>query len=202
MTNTQVAFIEEIAKGAGASPEFVDSIKQEAAERALTNHLLALRGAKGISQEQIAKHFGCSQSKISKLENGLDTDLSMGDLLQYCDAIGLELSVGLSPKGNTSIDRVRQHAFFIKDELSRLVSLAEGDETMASGLANTLGEVLFNLVKLVAVEADKLPNHPQSDEPRIKIEARCEIIENPKHVSNIDECPTIAATDSAPQAIA
>ncbi len=185
MGNNQETFIEGVARDAGASPDFVDTLKREAAERVLVNHLLALRGARGISQEEIAKHFGCSQSKISKLENGVDVGLRIGDLLQYCDAIGLGLSVGLLPKGSSSIDRIKQHAFCIQGELSALVDLADGDETMASGLARTLGEVVFNLVKLVVTEANKLPKHPNTDAPRILIEARCEITDAPSQDSNV-----------------
>lgn len=186
---------------AGGSPELIDAVKKETDKRVLVDHLLALRGAKGLSQEDIAKHFGCSQSKISKLENGVDEDLRIGDLLSYCDAIGLDLSIGTSPKGHTAIDRIKQHAFCIQDELVQMVDLADDDEEILEGVAKAHVEVLFNLIQLISKSADKLPSHAQGDGQRIQIEARCRIAATSATPENIGGASTPQDASAAPATV-
>lgn len=175
MAKNQAATLEEMIQAAGGSSDLVESMKKQAAERVLVEHLLALRGVRGFSQEDIAKHFGCSQSKISKLESGTDQDLRIGDLISYGEAIGLELSVALSPKGATNIDRIKHHAFCIQDELQSMVGMVGDDESITHGVVSAHVEVLLNLAKIVAKSAENIPANPAHDGKRITIETRCTV---------------------------
>ncbi|MFT3790869.1 MAG: helix-turn-helix transcriptional regulator [Rudaea sp.] len=55
--------------------------------------LQAARKAKGITQSTLAGRIGLSQSRVSHLELN-PHDLSLGQLLAWCSALGLELAVG------------------------------------------------------------------------------------------------------------
>ena len=97
---------------------------------------------------------------MSKLENSRDSDLKLGDLEQYANAIDLELRLGLAPDNQTLVDDVKYHAFSIKALLGQLAKLAERDEQIAEGVANFVcGEVPFNMLKMVVQAAKSIPGH-------------------------------------------
>lgn len=55
--------------------------------------LQAARKAQGLTQSALASRIGLSQSRVSHLELHA-YELSVGQLLAWCAALGLELSVG------------------------------------------------------------------------------------------------------------
>jgi HTH-type transcriptional regulator/antitoxin HipB len=55
--------------------------------------LQAARKARGMTQAALAGRIGLSQSRVSHLEQH-PHDLSAGQLLAWCSALGLELAVG------------------------------------------------------------------------------------------------------------
>ncbi|WP_028602070.1 helix-turn-helix domain-containing protein [Ottowia thiooxydans] len=56
--------------------------------------LQAARKAKGLTQAALAARIGLSQSRISHLELHAQ-ELSVEQLLAWCEAVGLELAVGI-----------------------------------------------------------------------------------------------------------
>lgn len=77
--------------------EFVDTLKDRLSRRRIVKTLAALRAARGLSQGDIAKKLCCTQSRISKLENGYDDELRVGELKDYAEGLGLELQLALLP---------------------------------------------------------------------------------------------------------
>jgi HTH-type transcriptional regulator/antitoxin HipB len=61
--------------------------------------LQSVRKSKGLTQAQLASRVGVGQSRISHLEQHPD-ELSVQQLLAWCSALNLELSIG--PKDNNS----------------------------------------------------------------------------------------------------
>ena len=55
--------------------------------------LQAARKAQGLTQSALASRIGLSQSRVSHLELNAH-DLSVEQLLAWCAALGLELSIG------------------------------------------------------------------------------------------------------------
>ncbi len=132
--------------------------------------LHALRAAKGISQAEIAEQLDCSQSRVSKIENGEDGELRISELEAYARAMDRDLHVGFSNRGLTGLDRIKSHAFAIHRELCRMAELAENDESIARGVVKTFNEVLFNQLNLLQLASTKLPCDPESGEPYLKID--------------------------------
>jgi HTH-type transcriptional regulator/antitoxin HipB len=62
--------------------------------------LQAARKARGMTQSTLAGRIGLSQSRVSHLEQN-PHDLSVGQLLAWCSALGLELAVGARGTGTT-----------------------------------------------------------------------------------------------------
>jgi transcriptional regulator with XRE-family HTH domain len=174
--------VTELASAAGASAKFTKGLATRLAKRRIVNHLVALRGARELSQKDIADKLGCTQSKVSKLENSEDDDLRLGDLRLYADAIGLNLGLLLSERRLGSLGRIKVHAFQIRAELDRLVQMAKGDDAMTCGVAHVHDEMLYNLVrlvgdsltKLIAQSAESLHDFDEEDdaEPQISVEMR------------------------------
>ena len=73
--------------------------------------LMIKRATSGLSQKDIARSFGCTQSRISKLENMTDSELTLADLAKYASALGLELRITLAPKDSKPVARNRSIAF-------------------------------------------------------------------------------------------
>lgn len=65
----------------------------------LGSMLQAARKAQGLTQSALAARIGLSQSRVSHLELNAH-ELSVGQLLAWCAALGLELAVG--PRGSAT----------------------------------------------------------------------------------------------------
>ncbi len=153
-----------------AGPEFAEPFHRHLEERQLVTRFVALRGAKGLAQSDVAQRMNCSQSRVSKLERAKDEELRLGDIVAYAKALDLRLGVILSDKQPTMVDQVKHHTFAIKRLLDRLVDLVKDDTTMAKGAAQFCGETFLNLARMVQAAASKLPPQPEVNEPFIRIE--------------------------------
>ena len=51
------------------------------------------RAKRGLSQKEVALRMGVSQSKVCRMEDSLDADLSYGDIESYAHALGLDVSL-------------------------------------------------------------------------------------------------------------
>ena len=67
------------------------AVKSLSAKTRLVDQLILARVAAGLTQGQLAAKLRCSQSRISKLEDSEDAELSLGDFKEYAAAVGLKL---------------------------------------------------------------------------------------------------------------
>lgn len=69
--------------------------------RQLSRLLSVMRSQKRMSQTQAAEKLGWSQGRVSKLETKEDRAVAVGDLLDYANALDLEMAIvflpGVSP---------------------------------------------------------------------------------------------------------
>ena len=117
--------------------------------RRLSRLLTVMRAQKGMNQQKAAEKCGCTQSRISKLEYKEDRKITIGELLDYSDALDLEMSVVFLPKKLKIVDRVKLHAAQIEHLLQRLVSLSKGDKAMAKAVDAFHGECLTNMLSII-----------------------------------------------------
>jgi transcriptional regulator with XRE-family HTH domain len=135
------------------------------AEREIIKKLIGCRVASDMSQQEIATHMGCTQSRISKLENGVDADLRLGDVNDYLSALGMNLRLVISDDQHTAAEEIKLHALQIRRRLLEMADLAHADSAMAKGVAALFGEAFFNLLDILQSSADQLPptdNHSTS----------------------------------------
>jgi transcriptional regulator with XRE-family HTH domain len=176
----QYRSVTEMVRATADDPAFAKGVQRKIAERNLINFLMGLRAAAGLSQAEIATRMKCTQSRISKLENGKDDDLRIGDFHAYADALGLELTIVLDKKGRTIVDEVKYHALAIKRRLNRLSELAAKDADIAKGVKAFISEAAYNLARIIedavgtvrsAVKHHMLPSMPKEETPPIRVES-------------------------------
>jgi hypothetical protein len=83
------------------------------------------------------------------LETKEDRQVSVGDLLDYSDALGMEMSLVFLPKRMKIVDRVKIHAFEMFKLLQRLVKLSKGDHKMEQGVDQFHEECMNNLIRMI-----------------------------------------------------
>lgn len=72
-----------------------EAVRQLSTKTKLIDQLIVARVAAGLTQAQMAAKLRCSQSRISKIEDSNDTDLSLGDIQAYARIVGLKLQLDL-----------------------------------------------------------------------------------------------------------
>ncbi len=117
--------------------------------RQLSRLLTVMRSQKGMNQQKAAEKCGCTQSRISKLEYKEDRKITIGELLDYSDALDMEMSVVFLPKKLRIVDHVKLHAAQIEHLLRHLVRLSKGDETMEKAVNAFHGECLVNMLSII-----------------------------------------------------
>jgi len=144
--------VSELSKDKKFKKETVETIKK----RGLAKFLFFLRCDQKLTQKELAKKIGCSQGRVSKIESSQDEDLGVKDLLDYGNALSLQLQFGYRDKSPKRTDLIKYHAIKIKQYFDELVKLAEKDEEMIKGLAKFHIEGIFNITGMIAESLAKL----------------------------------------------
>lgn len=169
-TNKTYNSVVEMARDIADDASFAEELEKNLQSRKIARELAVLRASRGLTQTDIARKLGCSQGRISKLENSADVDLKLGELARYASALGLRIRVVPERMGHGAVDRVKHHVFRMKEELDRLAELAGDDHAMAAGVSVFFGEAFFNLIAILQDSARKLPCKPDDGKPYISFE--------------------------------
>jgi transcriptional regulator with XRE-family HTH domain len=170
--------VSEMVRDLSEDRELSESVRKRICERQIIDSLMGLRASLEMSQKDIADKMGCTQSRISKLENGKDDDLRIGDFHAYADALGLEMSIQLAKKSRTIVDEVKYHALVVNRLLARIAELAAGDETMAEGASEFICEAAYNLsrgirdaLRMMKKATARVTRFPKERPPLIHVES-------------------------------
>ena len=151
---------EDMLSASGLDDSLRDQIRDRIESRQIIKKLLALRVRQGKSQRDIADAFGCTQSRISKLENGTDEEIRLGDLVRYFQSLDHGLSLFIAKSEWGAMDQIKYHAFEIKRCLTRLVELVQDDPKIGKGVANAHFKTLADVAKIIIDSAKTLPEVP------------------------------------------
>lgn len=157
----QYASVTEMISDSPLEESQRDEIAARIASRQIIKRLMALRATRGMSQKEVADRMKCSQSRISKLENGVDGDIKIGDMRDYLHALDHDMSLFVCPKQWKSFQQIKFHAFGIRRCLGQLVDLIRDDPEILQGVSKAHVETVLNLVKLVVDSAKTLPSVEQ-----------------------------------------
>ncbi len=86
--------VDEMLRGHGYR-RVAEAVRGLSARTRLIDQLIVARVAAGLTQAQMADKLRCSQSRISKIEDSQDADLSLGDIHAYARIVGLKLQLDL-----------------------------------------------------------------------------------------------------------
>lgn len=164
--------VPEMVRDLSPDAQFADSVEKRIAERNIINHLMARRSLLEMSQKDIADHMRCTQSRISKLENGKDDDLSIGDFHGYTDALGFEMVIMLAPKNRTVADDLRHHAGAMQKLIGRLCELAGNDQEIIKGALGLIAQTAAGFTSAIDSFLKKLPSQPTLAPSPIHIEVQ------------------------------
>lgn len=128
-----------------ATPEKSNDLNQMITARKLSKLLFSLRCNAGLTQAELAKKAGMTQSKISKIEHSADRDLSIGDILDYCMALNFNLNIGVMPADMKLPNMVKFHWLETQRHLQRILELSDGDAAMESAAKSFTIEAAYNI---------------------------------------------------------
>ena len=165
-----------------ASAEECDSFVKSLNSRKLAKTLFALRSKAGLTQKELAEKIGITQSKVSKIEHAQDVTLTVGDILQYCDALDLQLHVGLMPDGMTLVNQVKFHWNELQRHLEKIQEISRGDAGMEKAARDFTFEAAHNITDgLLASLGNVMPK--QENEELLTVSAPSDSKELPEDCS-------------------
>ncbi|HOC55372.1 MAG TPA: helix-turn-helix domain-containing protein [Verrucomicrobiota bacterium] len=167
-TGRKYGSVAELMRGDGVSQEVQNRVKELENETRVVDYLVRLRQAAEITQEDMAKALGVTQSAISKLESGTDPELTLGEIRGYARAT--EQRIGLMfGQPLTHVESVKCHALAIRHHLERLAHIANRHDELEKDIQGFFGEAFFNILTILAECGDKLPGNGRDVGVRIEI---------------------------------
>ena len=144
--------------------EFYNNFQQTLTRTSLSRVLIAMRNKEGVTQKEMAAKMGCSQGKISKIENADNDDIKMGDLLAYAKALGLSLDLRFANNMNAA-NAVMFHASMMKRNLDLLAELAHKDDIIHSNVLKTFNDIIDVVHGVLWDSVSKLPELQEGEKP-------------------------------------
>lgn len=144
---------------ATSSPEQTKAFENRLRGTSIVRTLIRSRTSAGLTQRDVASKMGVSQGTVSKIENSLDADLSLGEIARYVSATDAPLTLRIGPPLSL-VESVKDHALAMKRDLETLADLArqhEDDSEIPAKIAKFFGEAGFNLFAFLFGAAAKLP---------------------------------------------
>ncbi len=158
--------VSDLVKSISKSSKVKEKTLKEIENRSISKFLFFLRCEHNLTQKILAEKIGCTQSRVSKIESSYDADLSVKDLLDYGDAINLNLELGYRQKNAKITDLIKYHVIRAKEYLSMLTDMVKGDKTIKGGVLNFMEECLYNFLDGLTKSLQKLNLRKNISEPK------------------------------------
>ena len=157
VTGRRFSSVSDLMKVEETSKEVTQHFAEITAETTVTEQLASLRQCAGITQEQMGRHLGISQSAVSKIEAGRDEDLTLAVIREYSKMTGQRVGLVFGKPMN-HVESVKTYAFGIKHHLTALAGLAHQDEELEREISGFFGEAFFNLLSILSKCHGQMPH--------------------------------------------
>ena len=141
--------LNSLMKSVSQNTRVREETQKELKKRQLANFLVFLRCDNCLTQKEMAKKMGCTQSKISKLEMSYDDQISVKDLLEYGKVLNLQLELGYRNKNVKITELINYHICRIREYLTKLVFISKGDNAMSTGAIKVCESTLNKFIEIV-----------------------------------------------------
>jgi transcriptional regulator with XRE-family HTH domain len=116
----------------------------------------------------MARHLGVTQGTVSKLETGLDEDVTLRQIREYARVTDQRISV-LFGKPLTNVEAVKLHAAGLKERLEALAKIANQNEEFQNEIKGFFGQAFYNLFRIMASCNNMLSSGEGNVEIKIEI---------------------------------
>jgi transcriptional regulator with XRE-family HTH domain len=162
------ASVDALLSGEELSQELRTKVSELKSETRVVLQLAQLRQMAGITQEDMAKHLGVTQSAVSKLETGRDEDVTLREIREYARVTDQRIAV-MFGKPLTHVEAVKLFANGLKDRLEALAKIANQNQEFQNEIKGFFGEAFYNLFNILASCNNMLPAGEHDVEIKIEI---------------------------------
>ena len=167
-TGRKYTSVDALMGGEELSQEVRTKVSDLTNETRVVLQLAKLRQIAGITQDEMAKHLGVTQSAVSKLETGRDEDVTLREIREYARVTDQRISV-MFGKPLTHVEAVKICANGLKIRLEALAKIANQNEDFQNEIKGFFGEAFFNLFNIMANCSNMLPASESDVEIKIEI---------------------------------
>lgn len=162
-TGRRYSSVAELLKGEGAASASIKRVQALSGKTRVAKQLVQIRIREGLTQTELAKKIGCTQSRISKIESGHDEDITLGIIRDYVKATNGRISISCGKPMN-HVEAVKAHAFGLKRHLESLADIAQKHDELHSHIQGFFGEAFFNILDILSKCQEQMPKSKQDFE--------------------------------------
>lgn len=156
-TGRRYGSVSELLQKEKGSSEIRAEVSALNAQTVVVRQLVALRAGAGMTQTDLAKKIGCTQSRISKIEASKDEDITLGVIRDYVQAT--ESRIGIScGKPISHVEAVKNHALSIRRHLESLADITQKHDALEPHIQGFFGEAFFNILSILSECQNQMPN--------------------------------------------
>ena len=139
--------VSEMVSGAVQVETLDNSAEGRAGDYNVSRALSDLRCSQKLTQEELAERAGCTQSKISRIENSSNDRLKLDDLTMYARAFNMQVSIDFT-RESSSAGATERLARQIRNGLVDVVEKARHEGVADEGAKKTYEAFLFEMLDL------------------------------------------------------
>ena len=139
--------VSEMVSGAAQIEALDEEVEGRAGDHDVSRALSDLRCSQKLTQEELAKRAGCTQSKISRIENSSNDRLKLDDLTMYAHAFNMQVSIDFT-RVSSSADATDRLARQIRSGLDHVAERVRGEGAADEGGRKTYEAFLFSMLEL------------------------------------------------------
>ena len=148
------ASVSEMVRDAAPDKILHDELEGHLADYNVSRTLCALRCSQNMTQAELAKRAGCTQSKISRIENSRNDRLKFEDLAIYARAFNMQVSIDFAQE-STAADAIGRLARQVSNSLDEVADRVQHEKAAGEGAKQSYEEFLFNMLDLFMDKLEK-----------------------------------------------
>ena len=141
------ASVYEMVSDAAPVKSLDEEMESNARDYNVCRALTDMRSSRILTQEELADRAGCTQSKISRIENSSNDRLKLDDLAMYARAFNMRVSIDFAPE-SSSTDATERLARQIRNGLDNVAAKVRREGAADEGAKEAYETFLFEMLDL------------------------------------------------------